>query len=382
MFEQLIAFIQEQYRTRDTIPLHAPVFTGNEKAYLAQCIDSTFVSSVGSFVGQFEDMVAQYTGSPSAVATTNGTAALHMALLLAGVKAGDLVITQPLTFIATCNAIRYCGAQPIFLDVDKHTLGLSPHAMQIWLDEHAFLDSGICKLRKTQQVVRACMPMHTFGHPADIDGLLTVCKSWNLAFVEDAAECLGSYYKGRHTGTFGATGAMSFNGNKIITTGGGGMVLGDHVIGKRAKHLTTTAKLAHPYEFVHDEVGYNYRLPNLNAALGVAQFEKIAHYVSSKRELAERYAGHLQGTDLLFFREPKHCQSNYWLNVVICPDKTTREALLRATNSHKVMTRPIWRLMTSLSMYEQCIRGDLSNALWLEDRVVNLPSSVLPEHMT
>ena len=383
MFDQLIDFIQDQYRTRDAIPLHAPVFTGNEKTYLTQCIDSTFVSSVGSFVGEFETAVAQYTGSPSAVATMNGTAALHMALLLAGVTADDFVLTQPLTFIATCNAIRYCGAQPIFLDVDKHTMGLSPHAIEVWLMQHALVDDdGLCKLRKNHRVIRACLPMHTFGHPADLDGLIEVCKRWNIILVEDAAESLGSYYKGRHTGTFGTIAALSFNGNKIITTGGGGMVLGNEAIGRRAKHLTTTAKLAHPYEFFHDEVGYNYRLPNLNAALGLAQIEKIAHYVSSKRELAARYASHLQGSDLLFFREPQECRSNYWLNVVVCPDKATRDSFLNASNARRVMTRPIWTLMTALPMYSHCLRGDLSNSMWFEERVVNLPSSILPEHLT
>jgi aminotransferase in exopolysaccharide biosynthesis len=379
MFDTLIRFIREQYRTAEFIPLHAPVFNGQERSYVTETIDSTFVSSVGAYVDRFEREMAAYTGSARAVATVNGTAALHVALLLAGVVPNDLVITQPLTFVATCNAIAYCGAEPVFIDVDRHTLGLSPLALEAWLMENAQIcDDGVCRTRDDGRVVRACVPMHTFGHPADLDGLLDVCSRWHLALVEDAAESLGSFYKGRHTGTFGETGILSFNGNKIITTGGGGMILANEEIGKRAKHVTTTAKQPHPYEYVHDEVGYNYRLPNINAALGCAQLEQIEIFIASKRALAGQYAAFFKDSDLQFVTEPAGCRSNYWLNAVICNSAEQRDALLKATNDRQVMTRPIWALMSRLPMYARVRKGDLTNAEWLEARVVNLPSSVVP----
>ncbi|MCI8210375.1 aminotransferase DegT [Pseudomonas sp. S25] len=377
MYQSLVSFIREQYSSNEFIPLHAPVFAGNEQEYVAETIKSTFVSSVGAFVDRFEHDMQLYTGSPRAVATVNGTAALHVALLLAGVERGDLVITQSLTFVATCNAIAYCGAEPVFVDVDRHTLGLSPLALETWLESEAFLDSdGGCRLRKNGQPIRACLPMHTFGHPADLNGLVSVCAKWGLALVEDAAESLGSLYSGRHTGTFGLVGTLSFNGNKIITTGGGGMILADEVLGSKAKHLTTTAKQPHPYEYVHDEIGYNYRLPNLNAALGCAQLEQLEGFVAAKRSLAHAYAEELAGSALQFVIEPDGCRSNYWLNAVVCEDPSQRDELLKFTNEKGVMTRPIWTLMNRLKAYEHCLQGDLSNAQWLESRVVNLPSSV------
>lgn len=380
MFNALIDFVREQYRSNDFIPLHAPVFSGNERQYIFDTIDSTFVSSVGAYVDRFERDMATYTGSVRAVATVNGTAALHIALKLAGVESGDLVITQPLTFVATCNAIAYCGAEPVFVDVDRHTMGLSPLALDNWLSEHARVDDdGLCRTRAEAKAIRACLPMHTFGHPADLDGLLKVCARWNLALVEDAAESLGSLYKGRHTGTIGLLGTLSFNGNKIITTGGGGMILTDETLGARAKHLTTTAKRPHPYEYIHDEVGYNYRLPNLNAALGCAQLEQLEVFVANKRELASRYAAHFSGTDLQFVKEPEGCRSNYWLNAVVCDSREQRDALLKLTNDAGVMTRPIWALMNHLPSYAHSRQGTLTQALWLEARVVNLPSSVLPQ---
>jgi len=380
MLDSLIRFVRDQYRTDEFIPLHAPVFAGQERNYVTDTIDSTFVSSVGAYVDRFErDMVA-YTGSPRAVAAVNGTAALHIALQLVGVKPGELVITQPLTFVATCNAIAYCGAEPVFVDVDRHTLGLSPRALEVWLGENAQIgDDGLCRTRDTGQVIRACLPMHTFGHPADLDGLMDVCARWKLALVEDAAESLGSFYKGRHTGTFGVVGTLSFNGNKIITTGGGGMILAGESLGTRAKHITTTAKQPHPYEYVHDEVGYNYRLPNLNAALGCAQLEQLEAFIANKRILAARYADQFKGSDFQFVTEPDGCRSNYWLNAVICDSREQRDALLKATNDKGVMTRPIWALMNHLPIYAHCRKGDLTQAEWLEARVVNLPSSVLPE---
>lgn len=379
MFDALVRFVRDQYGTNEFIPLHAPVFCGNEKKYVAETIESTFVSSVGAFVDRFEQDMQAFTGSARAVATVNGTAALHIALLLAGVKPGELVITQSLTFVATCNAISYCGAQPVFVDVDRETLGLSPSALEAWLESEAFIDAeGVCRLRSDDRVVRACLPMHTFGHPVALDELMDVCSRWGLALVEDAAESLGSTYKGRHTGTFGLLGTLSFNGNKVITTGGGGMLLTNEQLGTKAKHLTTTAKKPHAYEFVHDEVGYNYRLPNLNAALGCAQLEQLNAFLAAKRQLAMNYKHELAQTDLQFVTEPAHASSNYWLNAVVCNDLAQRDALLKATNDSGVMTRPIWKLMTHLPAFEHCLKGDLSNAQWLESRIVNLPSSVPP----
>ena len=380
MHQTLIRFIREQYRSNDFIPLHAPLFVGNERAYVGETIDSTFVSSVGAFVDRFERDTEAYTGSARAVATMNGTAALHMALLLADVAQGDLVLTQSLTFVATCNAITYCGAEPVFLDVDRDTLGLSAGAVRDWLGEYAQVgDDGLCRTKADGKVIRACLPMHTFGHPADLDGLLAVCAQWHISLIEDAAESLGSLYRGRHTGTLGLIGTLSFNGNKIITTGGGGMLLTNAELGAKAKYLTTTAKRPHAYEFFHDEIGYNYRLPNLNAALGCAQLEQLDRLVAAKRTLASGYAALLAGGALQFVSEPAGCRSNYWLNAVICEDGAARDALLKATNEQQVMTRPIWTLMSRLPMFAACRRGELGNAEWLEARVVNLPSSVAPE---
>jgi aminotransferase in exopolysaccharide biosynthesis len=383
MSSQLAQFIRDLYRTTGSVPLHAPTFARREREYVLEAIDSTFVSSVGAFVDRFEQEVANYTGCARAVATVNGTAALHVALRLAGVRQGSLVITQALTFVATCNAIAYCGAAPVFIDVDLETLGLSPGALEAWLSENAYMDAeGACRSIDTNQEIPACLPMHTFGHPADLEGLLRVCADWNIVLVEDAAEALGSLYKGRHAGTFGALGVLSFNGNKILTTGGGGMILADEKVGIRAKHLTTTAKVAHPYEYHHDEIGYNYRLPNLNAALGCAQLERIEEFVASKREIAGEYARFLSGGDLQFISEPADCRSNYWLNAVLCQDRAHRDALLVATNAENVMTRPIWSLMSDLPMYSACRSGDLTNSIWLRDRIVNLPSSVRSRETT
>ena len=377
MFSKLIEFIRAQYQTTEFIPLHAPIFSGREEEYVADTIRSTFVSSVGAYVDRFENDMAKYTGAEKAVAVVNGTAALHAALKLAGVQQGDLVITQPLTFVATCNAIQYCGAEPVFVDVDLDTMGLSPSATEVWLLENAQLDSqGVCRLKSDRRAIRACLPMHTFGHPVKLDELIQVCMRWNIILVEDAAESLGSYYKGRHTGTFGLLGTLSFNGNKVMTTGGGGMILTNAELGTKAKHLTTTAKRPHPYEFVHDEVAYNYRMPNLNAALGCAQLEQLDVFVSAKRKLAQNYAEFLSDSELSFFSEPENCKSNYWLNAVICENASQRDALLKATNDRAVMTRPIWTLMNKLPMYQHCSKDNLRNSEWLETRVVNLPSSV------
>lgn len=371
-------FVRDIYRTNNFIPLHEPRFLGNEKKYVSDTIDSTFVSSVGAYVNDFEAKVQQFTGCTKAIATVNGTAALHIALLLAGVKRDDIVITQALTFVATCNALSYIGAEPLFIDVSLKTLGLCPKTLDSYLQENAFIDDqGVCKHKGTNKRISAIVPMHTFGHPVEIDELQQVVSKWNIPLVEDAAESLGSYYKGKHTGTFGLVSALSFNGNKVITTGGGGMVLcQDEELGVRAKHITTTAKIPHPYEFYHDENGFNYRLPNLNAALGCAQMESLEGFLVKKRNLAQQYQNFFKDSDILFVVEPEDCQSNYWLNAIICKDKAKRDLILDETNLNKIMTRPIWTLMTRLPMYKNALQGDLTNSLWLEERVVNIPSSV------
>lgn len=378
MYKEVIEFIRETFhKPEGIVPLHAPCFIGNEKKYLAECIDTTFVSSVGKFVDRFEEMVAEYTGAKRAVVCVNGTNALHMALLLVGVERDDEVISQPLTFIATANAISYLGAHPVFLDVDLDTIGLSPFKMREWLEENAELRNGECYNKISGRRIKACVAMHTFGHPVHLDELLSLCREYQIELVEDAAESMGSFYKGRHSGTFAGIGAISFNGNKTITTGGGGMLLfADEELGTYAKHLTTQAKVSHRWEFVHDHIGYNYRMPNINAALGCAQMEHLEAFVENKRELAELYSSFFKDTNLSFFREPKDCRSNYWLHAVLLEDKIARDRFLQETNDAGVMTRPVWQLMNRLPMFEKCQCGDLTNALWLEERVVNIPSSV------
>lgn len=377
MQTELIKLVQNIYSTNEFIPLHAPNFSGNEQKYVTETITSTFVSSVGKFVDEFEQKVQQVTGSAKAIATVNGTAALHSALYLANVRAGDLVITQALTFVATCNALYHMGAKPIFIDIERKAFGLCPVATEQWLSENAFIDEqGQCRHKDTKAPIKAVMPMHTFGHPVQIDELLTVCQNWNLTLIEDAAESLGSYYKGKHTGTLGRFGALSFNGNKVITTGGGGMILcQNQEDGFRAKHITTTAKVPHPYEFYHDQAGFNYRMPNLNAALGCAQIEQLEAKLASKRLIAEQYMEFFKSTDYRFVVEPEYAQSNYWLNAVVCPDASARDSLLETTNKQGVMTRPVWQLMHRLPMFANELKGDLANSEWAEARLVNLPSS-------
>lgn len=377
MQTKLIKLVRDIYSTEEFIPLHAPTFSGNEQTYLAETITSTFVSSVGKFVDEFEQKIQGYTHATSAVATVNGTAALHAALYLAGVKAGDLVITQALTFVATCNALYHMGAKPVFIDVEPNAFGLCPVATATWLTEHAMLDiDGQCRHKESGAAIKAVMPMHTFGHPVQLDELLKVCQEWNLTLVEDAAESLGSFYKGKHSGTVGRFGALSFNGNKVITTGGGGMLLcKTDQDGKHAKHVTTTAKQPHPYEFYHDEPGFNYRMPNINAALGCAQMEQLETMLANKRKIAEQYADFFADTELKFVKEPEYAQSNYWLNAVLCPDLDSRNTLLKQTNAAGIMTRPVWQLMHRLPMFADALRGDLTNSEWAEARLVNLPSS-------
>ena len=377
-YKKLTDFIHDLYGAEDFVPLSVPVFMGNEKKYLNECIDTTYVSSVGKFVDRFEEETAKYTGCKRAVVCVSGTNALHMSLMLAGVKRDDEVLTQALTFVATCNALSYIGAHPVFIDVDKDTMGLSPVAMREWLATHTEQKNGECYNKLTGRRVKACVPMHTFGHPVHLDELIDVLKEYNIELVEDAAESIGSLYKGKHTGTFGKVGALSFNGNKTITTGGGGMMLfNDEELGSFAKHITTQAKVPHRWEFRHDHIGYNYRMPNINAALGCAQLEHIEEYVASKRETAKAYEEFFKDIpDIQFFKEPENTRSNYWLNAVILKDHDSQQDFLQYTNDHGVMTRPIWELMPRLPMFEKCENDGLKNTIWFADRVVNIPSSV------
>ncbi|WP_338365354.1 LegC family aminotransferase [uncultured Pseudoalteromonas sp.] len=376
MTKQLVSFVKDLYQTNEFIPLHAPTFSGNEQQYVSETISSTFVSSVGKFVDDFEGHIENYTGTAKAVATVNGTAALHAALYMAGVKSNDIVITQALTFVATCNALHHMGAEPAFVDVSPVSLGLCPKALSAFLEQHAVLTESGPIHKITKQRFQAVVPMHTFGHPVELDELIGVCNEWQIALVEDAAESLGSFYKGKHTGTLGDFGAISFNGNKIITTGGGGMVLCKTLAsGQRTKHITTTAKVPHPYEFFHDEAGFNYRMPNLNAALGCAQMENLAAFIDNKRHLANLYIDFFNGSDFKFVTEPNYAKSNYWLNAIICPNQSEREKLLKQTNADGVMTRPVWQLMHRLPMFEKAMRGDLRHSEFIEAHLVNIPSS-------
>lgn len=378
MYNSFIPFVRHIYHATDFIPLHEPRFRGNEKKYLNECINSTFVSSVGKFVDLFERKIAEYTGSKYAIACVNGTAALHIALILSDVKADDEVLTQPLTFIATANTITYTGAKPVFIDVDKETMGLSPEKLHEFLKNKTYMrDDGFYYNADTKKRIRACIPMHTFGHPVKIDKIKSICKKYNITLIEDAAESLGSYFKGQHTGTFGKIGILSFNGNKTITTGGGGMIITNNKkIADKAKHLTTTAKVPHKWKYVHDYIGYNYRLTNLAAALGVAQMEQLPRFIENKRELANKYKKFFDNTDIEFFTEPENAKSNYWLNAIILKNREERDKFLKFTNENGVMTRPVWELMNRLSMFKNCQVENIENAEWLTDRVVNIPSSV------
>lgn len=378
MYEKTIKFIKELYGNQEFTPLSVPKFIGNEKKYLDECIDTTFVSSVGKFVDRFENDMAAYTGAKKAVVCVSGTNALHMAMMLVGVERNDEVLTQALTFIATCNAISYIGAHPVFVDVDKSTMGLSPDALKEWLVKNAEIRNGQCFNKNSGRRVKACVPMHTFGHPVRIEEIAAVCEEYHIELVEDAAESIGSKYKGKHTGLYGKVGALSFNGNKTITTGGGGMLLFmDEELGAIAKHLTTQAKVPHRWEFKHDHIGYNYRMPNINAALGCAQLEHLDEFISDKRKTAVAYAEYFKNVDGIdFFTEPENCFSNYWLNVVVVKDREAQQSFLQETNDNGVMTRPIWELMTRLPMFEYCEHDGLENTIWFADRVVNIPSSV------
>lgn len=377
-FDAILHGIREIHGVPDAmLPLHAPVFRGSERAYVMDTLNSTFVSSVGEYVTRLERMLEAYTGAAHAVVCVNGTAALQVALNLAGVRHGDLVITQALSFVATANAIRHVGADPVFLDVDKETLGISPESLADFLDRECRTNAEGCEHMASGKRISACVPMHTFGFSCHIEEICRLCAKWGIAVVEDAAEALGSLQNGRHCGTLGLLGTLSFNGNKIVTTGGGGAILTNaDGLAQRAKHLTTTAKRPHRWEFRHDEVAWNYRMPNINAALGCAQLEQLDGFVAYKRQLALRYAELFKETPWTFLNEPSGCRSNYWLCSVLFRDKEERDAFLSASNDAGVMTRPVWELQNEQPAYTDCLTMDLPVARDLAARLVNIPSGV------
>lgn len=379
MYKEIVDFIREIYKTNEFIPLHKPYFGGKEKEYVLDTIDSTLVSSVGGYVDRVENEISKLTKANYTVATANGTAALHIALLVVGVRKETEVLTQPLTFVATCNAIAYIGAVPNFVDVDLDTMGLSPVVLKKYLEQIAIVKDGVCYNKKTNRVISACVPMHTFGHACKIEEIVNICNEYHIPVVEDAAEAVGSYYRGKHLGIFGKLGVFSFNGNKIITSGGGGaIVTSDKKIAQKVKHLTTTAKLPHSYEYVHDVVGYNYRMPNINAALLVAQLEQLNSFLSEKKKLVKIYKEYFKNTKEILFREsPRDSDSNYWLMALQFKDEKSKETFLEYTNANEVMTRPIWKLMSSLKMYKDAPKTDLKNSDFFEKRIVNIPSSII-----
>jgi len=384
MYKEVIEFIKGVFPDQGFIPLHEPRFVGNEKAYVNEAIDSTFVSSVGAFVNRFEDDMARISGAKYAVATGNGTSALHMAMHLVGVESGDEVITQAFTFVATANAISYLKAIPVFVDISRDTLGLSPKKLREYLQKNAEKRSDGTYNKATGRRLAACVPMHTYGFPCEIDEIVAICDEFEIPVVEDAAESLGSHYKGKHTGTFGKVGIFSFNGNKTLTCGGGGaIVTNDEALAKRGKHITTQAKIPHKWEFNHDEIGYNYRLPNLNAAMACAQLEQLEPFIANKRALFEMYKEFFgkEGMPQLY-SERGDSRANYWLNVLIFENQDQRDQFLDETNSNGVMTRPAWNLMHRLEMFNQCEHDGLEESIWLENRLVNIPSSVRVDALT
>jgi len=374
---EIVSFIKSVRDKTSFIPLHAPIFNGNEKKYLLDCIDSTYVSSVGPYVDEFELKLAQYCGAKYAVAMVNGTCALHLSMLISGVQENDLVLTQALSFVATCNAISYLKAVPVFIDIDKETLGMSPEKLAEFLSENAEVrKDGVAYHKQSGKRISTCVPMHTFGHPCRIDEISIICTKYNIALIEDAAEAVGSFYKNKHVGTFGAIGVFSFNGNKVITSGGGGaLVTNNPEIAQKAKHLSTQAKVAHRWEFNHDAVAFNYRMPNINAALACAQLEQLPDFLQSKRTLALSYAGFFQNSEIKFVYEPEFATSNYWLCSVLFSDLQSRNDFLEFSNNEGCMTRPCWTLLHKLGIFSSAIVSNLDNSLEIESRLINLPSS-------
>ncbi|MDJ0624005.1 MAG: LegC family aminotransferase [Desulfocapsaceae bacterium] len=377
MFEDIFEFVRTQFRHADFIPLHEPRFAGNEKNYLNDCIDSTYVSSIGEYVNLFELAVAEFTGSQHAIAVVNGTQGLFVALKAIGIDAGCDVLTQSLTFVATANAIHYSGASPVFIDVDSKNLGLSPKALKLFLQKHTELHNDRCVNKISGRKIAACLPMHTCGHPCRIKEIAELCTENHIELIEDAAESLGSFYSNKHTGSFGKVGVLSFNGNKVITTGGGGMLItDDEELANKMRHLTTTAKVPHQWEFIHDQIGYNFRMPNLNAALGLAQIEQLASFLEKKRQLAERYREFLTAIQITFIDEPPKCKSNFWLNTILMPNEKQKTVFLEQANQQGIGARSLWHPMHLLAMYKHCQRDTQSNAEDIYRRGINLPSSV------
>jgi len=377
MYKNLFRFIRDQFQTEAFIPLHAPLIGALEKEIVNDCLASTFVSSVGQHITEFENDLKTLTAATDVVAVSNGTAALQLALIAVNVKNGDEVITQALTFIGTANAISHTGASPIFLDIEKDNLGLDPVKLENFLSQETFLnDKQECINKKTGKKIAACVPVHLFGHPVKINEINAICQKYFIPVIEDAAEALGSYYQNQHLGTFGEIGILSFNGNKIITTGGGGALLfKDKNLALKIRHLSTTAKKPHPYEFFHDQIGYNFRLPAINAALGVAQLKRITHFLKSKRDLALSYQHFFSSREEKFFWEPAQSKSNFWLNAILLKDFEARENFLKQSLTENIMCRPVWKLIPFLPIYAHCQKGDLSNAIHIERCLVNLPSS-------
>ncbi len=376
--KEFVLFVREKSKTQNFVSLHEPIFEGNEKKYLSQAIDSTFVSTTGVYIDKFEKMIAQITGSKFAVATVNGTSALHLALIVAGVNDQSEVITQPLTFVATCNAIIYTGADPIFIDVDKDTMGLSPEKLKFFLDNNTHLVNGNTFNKKTGKKISACVPMHTFGFPCRIEEIKKICDDHGIILIEDSAESLGSKVGKKSTGTFGLMGVFSFNGNKIVTAGGGGVIITDNEnLAKQAKHLSTTSKISHKWEYVHDKIGYNYRLPNINAALLCAQLEQLKLKTDRKKKLFELYKEFFKDFPLALVEGIENTHPNYWLITIIMNNKLEKEKFLEYTNKKKIMTRPIWRLMNKLKMFSKSQCGNLENSKWLEERAINIPSNFI-----
>jgi aminotransferase in exopolysaccharide biosynthesis len=375
--DKIIAYIKSLYPRLDPVPLHRPEFLGNEKKYLAECIDTTYVSYVGRFVADLEKKIMNITGTKYAVAMVNGTTALHMILLAIGLQPGDEVITQSLSFVATAAAIKHALGTPVFVDVDRDTMGMSPNSLEGFLSKNAEKRGDVCINKITGKRIKAAMPMHTFGHPAKIEAIKEICEAYSILLIEDTAESLGSFYKGKHTGTFGKAAALSFNGNKTVTTGGGGMAItDDEVVATRLRHISTTAKRSHPWEFYHDEVGYNFRMPSLNAAVGLAQLEYFDQILSNKRETAGLYQRFFHNLDMCCFMEPMYAKSNYWLNTILFQDRKQRDEFLVYSNNNGVQTRPAWTLLHTLPLYQKCFHTDTPNARFFEDTLVNIPSGV------
>lgn len=376
-FSQITDYIKSLYPEMDPVLLHCPQFLGNEKKYLNECIDTKFVSYVSHFVTDMEDHIKKLTGAKCAVAMVSGTEALHMAFVAAGVKPGEEVISQPLTFAATSAVIVNCGAIPVYVDVDRDTMGMSPKSLKEFLEKNTKQEGGKCINKNTGHVISACVPMHTFGHPCRIDEIRTICDEYNLMLIEDAAESVGSFYKGKHTGTFGKVSILSFNGNKTLTTGGGGMLLtDDEELAARAKYLSTTAKEPAKWGYYHKVAGWNLRMPGVNAAIGAAQLEYFDKIIENKRETAQMYKKFFAELGIPFVTETENSRANYWLNAIFLKDREEREEFLEYTNSNGVQTRPIWTLMYKMPPYAKCEHGDMTNSEWLEDHLVNIPSSV------